>query len=1077
MEFYGHAGGALNVDLDEKLANALDDPKKDGKEEEKKKSKLPWHRRLNRAVDKALTHPIVEAGKTAARFVPGVGIFMIGVDRLTKWKLTYSSNESLVAMLEKKMTDITVTYISLVELLPPAERRDDNPRLKIFARRADQVKKLVAFIQKAITDYNAKSEKEKLGMAEVIQSSFNALQKVLDELQRDIQLHLGIQSSAALHAQDRKLDNMVKVLVAQRSVLENQADKNEKLLSLMTRQIQANDHIAAAVAQLKDDLTPGYAKVANLEIRRVWWDFFRWPAAQPTNDFLSQMPQYFKMQRDPVALQMWTNMQRGVLLRVDDLGVEQDGLVTPFDLNEVFPYDPVYEISIGDWLIWKGLGWIFLAAEIERKLLPFRNKFIQCPTVVGKFITYLSDTLNALRKEHGYNATMHARLLDISVRIVSSALPAFSDRFQSFLEALTDAFDVIDGAYTDSTAAWFDVGTVQALVQSLSTMQWRLAAAAEDLGVTGTALWDADELQAWTTGEEELTQWAHALGNHYATTVWNAWNGTSALISPHALAAVQKLGGKTLKATYQYQPVVLRPLALSTAGNDAYAPVEAAARCATYNVCRAALATHGVTLYANCWMAVVEYCERGDLRAFLANRRNAHLPLASKIRIALQATAAVRFLHDHAKTPHRRLTSSHIYITDGITPKVGGLLPAPVDADVLRYRAPECLDGEAADALAAAAAAENGGTATASSSVDWHAGDVFSIAHILLEILRGAPPHAELTDAADVRRAVLDFAPGPVIDALPSSLPSDLTQLLRSALSADLIDRPTLAEFHDTLESIHVRLRQEAAPSGTAAAGVDAGEWFSDAPPAYGDAMTLGRSNTTGAGAAAVAASFANEDLAVLVARAAVPNEDLHEIEAELNKLATVTPRALLHLGDLYYFDHSARGFPHDFNRALTVYSSAVDAGDPLAAVGVADCHYFGHGGVAKSPGVARDLYAKAVAYADRHPDVTVTVAARAHAGLGDVMYDQGEYPTALEHYYRATELDPACKRAWARIGDSHLFGRGTSVDPDHARKCYRKAKGTRREVEGMIEYYRNRGEYAFANMYLNDQLLYYPDY
>ncbi|ORZ40150.1 hypothetical protein BCR44DRAFT_1169651 [Catenaria anguillulae PL171] len=263
----------------------------------------------------------------------------------------------MVATLEKKMSDITITYIALVELLPPKERREDNPRLQIFSKRAEQVKRLVALIQRSIDDYSAKNEKERLGMAEVIQSSFASLQKVLDELQRDIELHLGMQTTAGIQAQGRKMDGMVEIMRAQRTILESQADRNEKLLALVHRQIQATDHIQTAIAQLKDDLTPGYAKVENLEIRRVWWDFFRWPAAMPTKDVLVQMPQYFKMQRDPVALLMWSHLQKGELLCVEDLGLDPEGVVTPFDLNEAFPYDPVYEITLGDWLVWRALGW------------------------------------------------------------------------------------------------------------------------------------------------------------------------------------------------------------------------------------------------------------------------------------------------------------------------------------------------------------------------------------------------------------------------------------------------------------------------------------------------------------------------------------------------------------------------------------------------------------------------------------------------------------------------------------------------------------------------------------------------
>ncbi|KNE55465.1 serine/threonine protein kinase [Allomyces macrogynus ATCC 38327] len=1084
-EFPGMVGGAIDADLEKQLAKELGDTNAN---DDGKKKKGKWGRRINRAVDKILTHPVVEAGKTAIRFVPGLGAFVIGVDRLTRWKLTYTSNESLIAMLEKKMTDITVTYIALIELLPPAERREDNPRLQVFAKKTEQIKKLVGFIQKSIDQYNTKSEKERLMLAEVIQSSFKSLQGVLDELQRDIQVHLGIQTTAGIQAQGNKLDNIVKVLLAQRTVLEGQADRNEKLLALMQRQVESSEYMSQCMSQLKEDLTPGYAKVENLEIRRVWYDFFRWPAAQPVQDLLNQMPQYFKMQKDPVALTMWTSLQKGELLTIEDLGIgDPNGLVTPYDLNEVFPFDPVYKISIGDWLVWKGLGWLFLAAEMERKLLPFRNKFLLCTSVVSKFIGFISDTLHNLRKEHGYDTAMHARLLDISVRIVSSSLPDFSERFQLFMETLSDAYDVIDGAFNDAKRTWYDAEIVRTLIQSLSTFQWRLAAAVEDLGGSGE-LWDANEIEQLTNQEVERTQWAHTLAGHYATTVWNQWNGGSALISPHALSKVEKLGKKTLKMEYAFQPVVLRPLALTSASAEAAPQFELAAQTATYSACRSLLQTLGVTMYSGCWMAVVEYCANGNLKSFLRSPPAQSLPLVTKLRILLQIVNAIRFLHSRG-IAHRCLTAAHIYLAEGLAPKVGGLLPSAEDADVLRYRAPEVMH------LSTRTPATE-----ADAEVDWKAADVYSLGHLLRELLTDEVPLADAGDSVDaVKKAAATYTSDMAKNGLPGHLPADLVDLVGDSLSSELIDRPALDQFYDTVESIHVRLRQDLAHDGMAP--WEFGDVANVLPPPY--VSTVARPGIGGKGGALTimrpaASSMPPPALAAILRRAAQPGEDLHAVERDLLALAPECPRALVHVGDLYYYDNSQRGFPHDFARALNYYQQAEAAGEPLAAIGIADCHYFGHGGATKQLGVARDLYAKALEYlsatdpgpqappepnapapplVEDNTGIPRALRARAHAGMGDVLYDAGEHLQALEHYYKATGIDPGCKRAWARIGDAHLLGKGVPLDPDAARKFFRKAKGTRREVEGMLEYYRLRGEAAFMAMYLNDAMLYYPDF
>ncbi|KAJ1501773.1 hypothetical protein HMI54_009694, partial [Coelomomyces lativittatus] len=50
------------------------------KEEKVNSSKSNWNAKLNKVFDHFMTHPVMEAGKLVARFLPGVGIFMLGVD-------------------------------------------------------------------------------------------------------------------------------------------------------------------------------------------------------------------------------------------------------------------------------------------------------------------------------------------------------------------------------------------------------------------------------------------------------------------------------------------------------------------------------------------------------------------------------------------------------------------------------------------------------------------------------------------------------------------------------------------------------------------------------------------------------------------------------------------------------------------------------------------------------------------------------------------------------------------------------------------------------------------------------------
>lgn len=314
-------------------------------------------------VDRILTNPFFEAGKTAARFVPGIGIFVIGIDRLTRWKLSYSSNATLVSNLEKKMADITSTYIALVELLPPEERRSNHPRLRIFAKRTGQIKSYITKLQNEIESFDAKPPRERLLAAEHIQSTFNGLQKVLDEIIRDVQLHLGISAADALRRQETHGQGIANVLLAQKEVLTASLKGNSQLLALMQRQTQSFDAFDAKLGVLREEQIPGYARVANLEVRRLWHDFFRWPAFIDRAVFVEQLPLYFQMRNDDVALDIWAWARGGTRFYSDIdgllknvLGIDKQRL-SALDLSNVFPFNETYYVSIADWIIWKTHAW------------------------------------------------------------------------------------------------------------------------------------------------------------------------------------------------------------------------------------------------------------------------------------------------------------------------------------------------------------------------------------------------------------------------------------------------------------------------------------------------------------------------------------------------------------------------------------------------------------------------------------------------------------------------------------------------------------------------------------------------
>ncbi|KAI9144013.1 hypothetical protein BKA69DRAFT_901098 [Paraphysoderma sedebokerense] len=274
-------------------------------------------------IDRVLTHPAFEAAKMCIRCVPFVASFVYLLDRITQWKLSYASNDADIQQIEKKANDITVTLISMIELLPPEERHQDNPKIKMFKKRIEEIRIIQKYMVEFILEFEQTTDKKKVFFAERNRGIVQMLRQTLSDIERDIQTQLQFHANTSLKVQGLKLNAMGQILYELRRQLSEQGEKNDCLIALISNQI---DTTSQALEKLEERLvnvfTPGYVDVRNLEIKDMWWNFFRWPARIPLKQFARCFPDYFE-RKDADAYTIMSLFRARNLWGLKDLGVQK----------------------------------------------------------------------------------------------------------------------------------------------------------------------------------------------------------------------------------------------------------------------------------------------------------------------------------------------------------------------------------------------------------------------------------------------------------------------------------------------------------------------------------------------------------------------------------------------------------------------------------------------------------------------------------------------------------------------------------------------------------------------------------
>ncbi|KAI9179405.1 Receptor-interacting serine/threonine-protein kinase 3 [Blastocladiella emersonii ATCC 22665] len=205
-----------------------------------------------------------------------------------------------------------------------------------------------------------------------------------------------------------------------------------------------------------------------------WWNHNRFPPLQPFPAVAAALAEYLRP--DPLARELWNKFRQcaldgssgaanggtggGLVWLADDLGsprMDPGQQLTPADLAQILPADASYDTSIGDWLVWRLLGWLYLALETENQLYAMRK---QLPlTEHARPVALIQAAMNQLRARYGYTRDVHARLAMLALKLLHRPYPLFAPRFHQvthFLNSLhAQVADLLARPYLDADAsAW-----------------------------------------------------------------------------------------------------------------------------------------------------------------------------------------------------------------------------------------------------------------------------------------------------------------------------------------------------------------------------------------------------------------------------------------------------------------------------------------------------------------------------------------------------------------------------------------------------------------------------------------------
>ncbi|KAF1316269.1 Tkl protein kinase, partial [Globisporangium splendens] len=211
--------------------------------------------------------------------------------------------------------------------------------------------------------------------------------------------------------------------------------------------------------------------------------------------------------------------------------------------------------------------------------------------------------------------------------------------------------------------------------------------------------------------------------------------------------------------------------------------------------------------------AMVEYMDRGDLRAFLALSRGRNEPHAwwgtRHLEIALDIAQALLYLHTMQRASHCALTSCHVLLNHEYSAKLSnftclqylseyGVAPSPGSKSSVRSR-PDCARWSAPEVLSHSAVAT------------FEAVDIYSLGIILSELDTLEYPFERVQKEAKLSEIKLcdQLGQGKLTPSISSTCPPAIQELLLACIAKNPQDRPSAATIVQTLREVAVEIDRE----------------------------------------------------------------------------------------------------------------------------------------------------------------------------------------------------------------------------------------------------------------------------
>ncbi|KAJ3375464.1 hypothetical protein GGF31_004582 [Allomyces arbusculus] len=794
-----------------------------------------------------------------------------------------------------------------------------------------------------------------------------------------------------------------------------------------------------------------YLPPHHAAIVEFWWVRHRFAAVVPLAAVADALGDDLRAM-DPMARDLWRQYWRGAnsgdgVWRAGDLDTIYDPrrAVTPADLARALPTDTLYDTSLGDMLVWRLLGWLYLALETENLLYALRK---QVPLAdLAAPMAALQASMNQLRARYGYSRDVHTRLAALALKLIHRPYPPFAPRFANVVDTVTqvhaDVAAVLAKPFLQEQdrAVWDQVlARVRAAAQ-----EWSVVHGIDPSATLPTAAVNSD----LTAMAQAVAGTARALANRFLinpTGVQRTIQATTGSPGYRWLHLPVAIVPVAPAPSMRIDPTMVRHVALAmAAGTHPYVQL-----------------VHGVTLVQGQWAVVAEAGEWvvGELDPL----RGA--PDDERLAVVKGLVSGLWTLHSAGVEAPATTGSAARRWARMVA--VNGTLKIPL-ADYIAH----AVTHPAAANGASSPSSPGGWTLIASQMAQavLHTAEApfAPLLADLVQIDRDAAHDAD-TYFVSLSRAMSAFhAPPPPVHSSAASThsmhaPSKSPVLIAMApLRSSSPGQPLLRA-----NTLAVRPRNAphvSSPTSPAASGGGASAPVPSAAVAAmhaAGAAALNRRHTmsatsfstrsagsSGGGSVAsrssrrASAAPADQPLDSLGALAldlpppppmpvvtdsgdawsralAFYRHGQGDVAAALTLFmhaSTSEPAALFYAAEILYYGSKTSNVRQDPARAADLYARALSRGVDVAHVGLGDAAYFAFG-VRAQPDRAKaaDHYAHALALdwvddPDVHPRRTPRLHARAVAGHADCLHDAGDLDEARKAFLHAVALDPGPKR------------------------------------------------------------------